>query len=439
MISIIKEGKRLLEVKQEVEKELVEILVVGVGGGGNNAVERMFKDGIKSVRFICINTDKQVLDRCEEEGIPCMVIGEKVTQGRGAGARPEKGQQAAEENREDIDKLFDGVQMVFVTCGMGGGTGTGAAPVIAKIAKDRGILTVGVVTEPFTFEGGRRKKNAREGIAKLREAVDTLIVIPNDRIFEISDMGRKTGFEEAYHKADEILRFGVMGITDIIQQDATMNLDFADVVSVMTDKGIAHLGIGEAEGENCCMAAMESAINNPLLETTISGASEVIINITGDVSVWEAQEAVMALNEVVGDIDDLDTFLGVCSRDDMKDKVRITVIATGMPENNKKELTSTAKKEEAEPEATPAEERQPQPQRTNVPYQGSTLRSNPAGSVRRQNVQLSPDPTRTEVTDVPVNNVEQSRPMDRRPAPRPENTVRRQYNIPSFLNNNKKQ
>ncbi|MCR5203053.1 MAG: cell division protein FtsZ [Lachnospiraceae bacterium] len=344
----------MIEVKPEIEEEIVKILVVGVGGGGNNAVERMYKDGIKSVDLVCVNTDKMCLNRCSSEGIRIVQIGEKATGGRGAGAKPEKGKAAAEENKEDLDKLFDGVHMVFVTCGMGGGTGTGAAPIIAKLAKDKGILTVGVVTEPFSWEGGKRKRFAAEGIKELKEVVDTLIVIPNDRIFELSDFGKKTGIEEAFHKADEVLRQGVQGITDIIQEDATINLDFADVETVMRDKGIAHLGIGFGEGENRALDALYAAINNPLLQTSVSGASDVIINLTGDVTLYEAQEAVNELSQIVNNADD-NVIFGVCTRSDMQEKVMITVIATGMPDNEVQETVAPAPKDE-EPEARPSRE-----------------------------------------------------------------------------------
>lgn len=342
----------MLEVKQEVEEDVVKILVIGVGGGGNNAVERMVKDGVKSVQFLCINTDRMVLNRCESEGIRCLQIGEKVTGGKGAGAKPERGQQAAEENKEDIEKALEGIDMVFVTCGMGGGTGTGASPVVAKIAKDKGILTVGVVTEPFLWEGGRRKKYAAAGIENLKEVVDTLIIIPNDKILELPEV-QKTGdiaMDEAFHKADEVLRQGVQGITDIIQNDATVNLDFADVDTVMRDKGVAHLGIGFGEGDNRCMDALEAAINNPLLETTINGASEVIISMTGDVALKAASDAVNELNALV-DNDDADIIFGVCTKEDMKDQVMITVIATGMPQDGLEE--SAEEEEPAEPDHIP--------------------------------------------------------------------------------------
>ncbi len=418
----------MLELKPEVEEEeIVNILVLGVGGGGNNAVERMVKDNVKSVKFVCVNTDKMVLNRLEGEGIKTMQIGEKVTGGRGAGAKPEKGQQAAEENKDEIDKLFDGVQMVFVTCGMGGGTGTGAAPVIAKIAKEKGILTVGVVTKPFMMEGGKRKRIANEGIEKLREVVDTLIVIPNDKIFEIPDIGKKIGFDDAFHKADEILRQGVQGITDIIQEDALINLDFADVESVMRDKGIAHLGIGYAEGENRCMDAMIAAINNPLLETTISGASDLIINITGEVSIFEANEAVMKLNDVIGNVDELNTYFGVCNGNDMQDKVMVTVIATGMPENR------TPVKEEKSARPSFSSQR-----RTSAPQAGQTLRPQVAKEAGESASQSSMSSFSSESADT----VKKQSSVPRSSVPVSDNAARSagssDMKIPGFLQRNKR-
>ena len=252
------------------------IVVIGVGGAGNNAVNRMVDEGIGGVEFVGINTDKQALALCKAPTV--LQIGEKVTKGLGAGAKPEVGEKAAEESVEEIKKLFEGADMVFVTCGMGGGTGTGAAPVVAGLAKEMGCLTVGVVTKPFRFEARTRMTNALNGIEKLKKNVDTLIVIPNDKLLEIVD--RRTTMPEALAKADEVLQEAVQGITDLINQPALINLDFADVQTVMKDKGVAHIGIGEAKGDDKAMEAVQKAVQSPLLETTIDGASHVIINIS---------------------------------------------------------------------------------------------------------------------------------------------------------------
>ena len=259
-----------------------KIIVIGVGGAGNNAVNRMVEESIGGVEFVGINTDKQALTLCKAPTI--LQIGEKLTKGLGAGAKPEVGEKAAEESIEELKQIMEGADMVFVTCGMGGGTGTGAAPVVAGVAKEMGILTVGVVTKPFKFEARTRMSNALMGIEKLEENVDTLIVIPNDKLLEIVD--RRTTMPEALKKADEVLQQAVQGITDLINLPALINLDFADVQTVMTDKGIAHIGIGEAKGDDKALEAVQQAVSSPLLETTIEGASHVIINISGDISLW---------------------------------------------------------------------------------------------------------------------------------------------------------
>ena len=264
-----------------------KIIVIGVGGAGNNAVNRMVEESIGGVEFVGINTDKQALTLCKAPTI--LQIGEKLTKGLGAGAKPEVGEKAAEESIEELKQIMEGADMVFVTCGMGGGTGTGAAPVVAGVAKEMGILTVGVVTKPFKFEARTRMSNALMGIEKLEENVDTLIVIPNDKLLEIVD--RRTTMPEALKKADEVLQQAVQGITDLINLPALINLDFADVQTVMTDKGIAHIGIGEAKGDDKALEAVQQAVSSPLLETTIEGASHVIINISGDISLMDANDA----------------------------------------------------------------------------------------------------------------------------------------------------
>ena len=270
----------MLEIKINEAENAARIIVVGVGGAGNNAVNRMIEENIAGVEFIGINTDKQALQFCK--ATTAMQIGEKLTKGLGAGARPEIGEKAAEENQEELAQALKGADMVFVTCGMGGGTGTGAAPVVAKIAKDMGILTVGVVTKPFRFEAKTRMNNAIQGIEKLKSCVDTLIVIPNDKLLEIVD--RRTTMPDALKKADEVLQQAVQGITDLINIPGLINLDFADVQTVMTDKGIAHIGIGHAKGDDKAIEAVKQAVSSPLLETTIENASHVIINISGDLS-----------------------------------------------------------------------------------------------------------------------------------------------------------
>ena len=271
------------------------IIVIGVGGAGNNAVNRMIDENISGVEFIGINTDSQALQFCKAP--TAIQIGEKLTKGLGAGAQPEIGEKAAEENVEELTEAIKGADMVFVTCGMGGGTGTGAAPVVAKISKQMGILTVGVVTKPFRFEARTRMTNAESGIEKLKENVDTLIVIPNDKLLQIVD--RRTTMPDALKKADEVLQQAVQGITDLINVPGLINLDFADVKTVMSDKGIAHIGIGNATGDDKAIEAVKQAVTSPLLETTIEGATHVIINVSGDMSLVEADEAASYVQELV--------------------------------------------------------------------------------------------------------------------------------------------
>lgn len=314
----------MLEIKINESESAARIIVVGVGGAGNNAVNRMVEEDIIGVEFIGINTDKQVLSTCQAP--TTMQIGEKLTGGKGAGARPDVGEKAAEESSEEISQAIRGADMVFVTCGMGGGTGTGAAPVVAKIAKDMGILTVGVVTKPFKFEGRTRMDNALQGIERLKESVDTLIVIPNDKLLEIVD--RRTTMPESLKKADEVLQQAVQGITDLINVPGLINLDFADVQTVMTDKGIAHIGIGSAKGDDKAIEAVKQAVSSPLLETTIEGATHVIINISGDISLVEANEAASYVQELTGD--DANIIFGAMYDESAQDEVSITVIATGL-------------------------------------------------------------------------------------------------------------
>ena len=314
----------MLEIKTNDADAAAKIIVVGVGGAGNNAVNRMVDEKIDGVDFIGVNTDKQALQLCKAPKL--LQIGEKLTKGLGAGAKPEIGEKAAEESAEEISAALKGADMVFVTCGMGGGTGTGAAPVVAKLAKDMGILTVGVVTKPFRFEAKARMVNALNGIERIKEHVDTLIVIPNDKLLEIVD--RRTTMPEALKKADEVLQQAVQGITDLINVPAVINLDFADVQTVMKDKGIAHIGIGEGKGDDKAMEAVKMAVESPLLETTISGASHVIINISGDITLADASDAASYVQELAGD--DVNIIFGAMYDESKSDSCTITVIATGL-------------------------------------------------------------------------------------------------------------
>ena len=312
------------------------IKVIGVGGGGNNAVNRMIAEDVKGVEFIVANTDVQALEASKAE--TKIQLGPKLTKGLGAGANPEVGAKAAEESEEAITEALDGADMVFVTAGMGGGTGNGAAPIVAKIAKESGALTVGVVTRPFSFEGPRRGRFAAEGVAQMKENVDTLIVIANNRLLEIVD--KKTPMMEAFQEADNVLRQGVQGISDLITSPGYVNLDFADVKTVMKDQGAALMGIGSANGENRTEDATKKAISSPLLEVSIDGAEQVLLNITGgpDLSLFEAQAA----SQIVSDAatSDVNIIFGTSIDEDLGDEVRVTVIATGI--DKKKEEREAA-------------------------------------------------------------------------------------------------
>ena len=317
-------GTTLLEIMTTEADTSAKIIVIGVGGAGNNAVNRMIDENIGGVEFIGINTDKQALTLCKA---PTLIqIGEKLTKGLGAGAQPEIGEKAAEESMEELSSAVKGADMVFVTCGMGGGTGTGAAPVVAKIAKEQGILTVGVVTKPVKFEAKQRMVNALSGIDRLKESVDTLIVIPNDKLLEIVD--RRTTMPDALKKADEVLQQAVQGITDLINLPALINLDFADVSTVMKDKGMAHIGIGNAKGDDKAIEAVKLAVASPLLETTINGATHVIINISGDISLMDANDAASYVQDLAGD--NANIIFGAKYDESMTDEATITVIATGL-------------------------------------------------------------------------------------------------------------
>ena len=401
----------MLEIKINEADNAARIIVIGVGGAGNNAVNRMIEESIAGVEFIGINTDKQALQFCKAPTV--LQIGEKLTKGLGAGARPEIGEKAAEESSEELSQAMKGADMVFVTCGMGGGTGTGAAPIVARIAKDMGILTVGVVTKPFRFEAKARMTNALAGIERLKENVDTLIVIPNDKLLEIVD--RRTTMPDALKKADEVLQQAVQGITDLINVPGLINLDFADVETVMVDKGIAHIGIGKAKGDDKALEAVKQAVSSPLLETTIEGASHVIINISGDISLIEANEAASYVQELAGD--DANIIFGAMYDENAQDEASITVIATGLdapgantpvakamtgfnPGNFKPKTSAAAPAQNAA-----------QPQRT-------TPRTNPEAAATASASSFTSQPGQTPY--------------------RPVNRGEVQINIPDFLKNNRR-
>ena len=415
----------MLEIRTTEADASAKIIVIGVGGAGNNAVNRMIDENIGGVEFIGINTDKQALQLCKA---PTLIqIGEKLTKGLGAGAQPEIGAKAAEESAEELSAAVKGADMVFVTCGMGGGTGTGAAPVVAKIAKEQGILTVGVVTKPFKFEAKQRMINAVSGIDRLKESVDTLIVIPNDKLLEIVD--RRTTMPDALKKADEVLQQAVQGITDLINLPALINLDFADVQTVMKDKGMAHIGIGSAKGDEKAIEAVKLAVASPLLETTINGASHVILNISGDISLMDANDAARYVQDLAGD--DANIIFGAKFDETMTDEATITVIATGLEEAG---AVPSGMMAGAASAATRVQSRMVYPNQT------ATTTARPTSTVR---------PTQSTVSST-------SRPMGVTPTQATPNTTASQFNgiqrprqpetsvkpveinIPDFLKNSKR-
>lgn len=315
-----------------------QIKVVGVGGGGNNAVNRMIEADVKCVEFIAVNTDKQ--DLTLSAASHKIQIGEKITKGLGAGADPEIGKKAAEESRDEIAQAVKGADMVFVTAGMGGGTGTGAAPVVAEVAKEMGVLTVGIVTKPFWFEGKVRQKNSDEGIKNLMGAVDTLVVIPNDKLLEVAE--NRTPLMESFRMADDILRQGVQGISDLISRPGLISLDFADIKTIMKDTGFAHMGIGRATGETRAEEAAKKAIHSPLLETTIEGAKGVILNVTGgsDLGILEVKTAAELIEEAADA--DANIIIGAIVDESLGDEIQVTVIATGFKGNVPSENDSSS-------------------------------------------------------------------------------------------------
>ncbi len=341
--------------------QVAKILVIGVGGGGNNAVNRMVAANITSAEFVAINTDKQAL--LMSKATHRVQIGEKLTKGLGAGAEPEIGQKAAEESKQVLTEMLRDCDLAFITAGMGGGTGTGAAPVVAQIAKELGILTIAVVTKPFNFEGKRRMENAEKGIAELKKYVDTLVIIPNDKLLRIVPKG--TPIVEAFRCADDVLRQGIQGISDLIVVPSLINLDFADVKSIMKNKGLAHMGIGRGKNENRTIEAVRQAVQSPLLETTIEGATGILINVKGglDLAIDEVDEAVALVKEVVDP--DCNIIFGAGIDEAFSDEVEITVIATGFsggkeqkePQRDLKNIMNTAKHEE-EPKRQVASEDQ---------------------------------------------------------------------------------
>ncbi|MHC1683281.1 MAG: cell division protein FtsZ [Clostridiaceae bacterium] len=326
-------------------QQFAQIKVIGCGGGGNNAVNRMIENGLKNVEFIAVNTDKQAL--ALSKATQKIQIGDKLTKGLGAGANPEIGQKAAEESKEEISQAIKGADMVFITAGMGGGTGTGAAPIVAEIAKSMGILTVGVVTKPFPFEGRKRMIHADMGIKNLKDSVDTLVTIPNERLLSMVD--KKTTLVQSFRFADEILRQGVQGISDLITIPGLVNLDFADVRTVMVDKGLAHMGVGIGKGDNRAEEAAKQAISSPLLETSIVGATGVLLNVTGgaDLGLLEINEAAAIVQEAADP--DANIIFGAVIDEDLKDEIRITVIATGF-EQDRVERVQVPKKAPVEAE-----------------------------------------------------------------------------------------
>ncbi|MFX0549158.1 cell division protein FtsZ [Hathewaya histolytica] len=331
-------------------QDLTQIKVIGCGGGGNNAVNRMIKEGLKNVEFIGVNTDKQalILSQASQK----IQIGDKLTKGLGAGADPEIGRKAAEESKDEIAECIKGADMVFITAGMGGGTGTGAAPVVAEIAKGMDILTVGVVTKPFPFEGRKRMVQAEMGIKELKDKVDTLVTIPNERLLAMVD--KKTSLMEAFTLADDVLRQGVQGIADLITIPGLVNLDFADVRTIMVDKGLAHMGVGRATGENRAAEAAKQAISSPLIETSIVGATGVLLNVTGgsDLGLLEMDEACEIVREAADP--DANIIFGAVIDESLNDEIKITVIATGF--DTEKMEQAKASKSENKPSETIKEE-----------------------------------------------------------------------------------
>ena len=354
---------------ESLQERVVKIKVIGVGGAGNNVINRMIESGVDGVEFIAVNTDKQDLNKyvCKNK----VQIGEKLTNGMGAGSKPEIGKKSAEESRAALAKVLEGTDMVFITAGMGGGTGTGAAPVVAEIARELGVLTVGVVTKPFSFEGRRRMMQAEKGIEELRKRVDSLVIIPNERLKYATD--QKITFANAFEIADDVLRQAVQSISDLIRDTGFINLDFADVTTVMKDAGLAHMGVGRAAGKGKAEEAAKMAISSPLLETSINGAHGVLINVTGsmDIGLEEVEQAASLVQDAVHP--DAVTIFGATFDESLEDEIRVTVIATGFAENQPQEAQPAAAQQPAAPAAQPAAAAQPAPQQPAVSQQAQQL------------------------------------------------------------------
>ena len=411
----------MLEIRTTEADANAKIIVIGVGGAGNNAVNRMIDENISGVEFIAVNTDKQALQLCKAPSL--IQIGEKLTKGLGAGAKPEIGQKAAEESAEEIAAAVKGADMVFVTCGMGGGTGTGAAPVVAKLAKDQGILTVGVVTKPFRFEAKQRMTNALLGVENLKENVDTMIVIPNDKLLEIVD--RRTTMPEALKKADEVLQQAVQGITDLINLPALINLDFADVSTVMKNKGIAHIGIGTAKGDDKAMEAVKLAVASPLLETTITGATDIIVNVSGDISLYDGSEASDYVRELTGD--DVNVIFGAMYDSSKTDECTVTVIATGLDGVNKNTMPNTM--------ASQMKYAQAPVRQTVTPNMGARTATTMGTGLHTSQTMARPNVTGTQAESMPAYTGTMG---IQRPAQPQSNVQPVEINIPDFLKNSKR-
>ena len=369
------------------------IKVIGVGGAGGNAVNRMIDDGVQGVSFIAANTDVQALNSNKAEDK--IQLGPKLTRGLGAGSHPEVGQKAAEESEQTIEDALKGADMIFITAGMGGGTGTGAAPVVAKIARETGALTVGVVTRPFSFEGPKRSKNAAEGITQLKQYVDTLVIIANNRLLEMVD--KKTPMMDAFKEADNVLKQGVQGISDLITSTDYVNLDFADVKTVMENQGAALMGIGRASGENRTVEATKLAISSPLLEVSIDGAKQVLLNITGgpDLTLFEAQDASEIVSKAAGD--DVNIIFGTSINPNLGDEVVVTVIATGIDsaaeEAASKQLPGRSHQIKVKPSAAPVNAA---PTQNDV---GQTVQPTASSDEKTENKETEPKPKQESMVD----------------------------------------
>ena len=373
---------------ETIQDRVVKIKVIGVGGAGNNVINRMIDAGVNSVDFVAVNTDKQDLNKsvCKNK----IQIGEKLTGGMGAGSRPEIGKKSAEESRAAISKALEGTDMVFITAGMGGGTGTGAAPVVAEIARELGVLTVGVVTKPFSFEGRRRMMQAEKGVEELRSRVDSLVIIPNERLKYATD--QKITFANAFEIADDVLRQAVQSISDLIRDTGFINLDFADVTTVMKDAGLAHMGVGRAAGKGKAEEAAKMAISSPLLETSINGAHGVLINVTGsmDIGLEEVEQAASLVQDAVHP--DAVTIFGATFDESLEDEIRVTVIATGFAEN-KPQPAQPAQPAQPVQSAQPVQQTQAAPQQPAMSQQAQQLNDavDREASTARENIDRAYD------------------------------------------------